>query len=536
MAPSSSPSSLFVLLPRAEESWEMLALRAEQGRGESATILVCLPPRDAELADDPALRAKFLGKIAQNRATVILATKQPAVVKDAQARKIRVVDRLAKLRQLLGDHPQADDVVRVFSPQYWRQELKTRLQRMGLLSLPTLRVYLLAGVSVLLFGFVAFRLLPSAVVEVWPRQEPVTQTINVFLSGSGAAASLPPKVHRLDLVALKVTLHHSLTFSDISKEFIGTPARLPITVVNTSDEQYGLKKDTRLVNQAGMVFRLDRAVILEPGASETVPATAADKDLYQQIIGDRGNVPAGLKWEIPGLPEEARQRVYGTNPEAGKGGTTGYRTVLQQQDIETIKRRLEQELLIAAKQEIEEERRRYNGEHPAMDLQLLSYDELMKVHYENFVLPQEFVGEPVTTVPAEGDIAFKMFAYDQNALLELLRGDLLEHVRDGKQVLEQSLGADHLDVRVIAYDDAFAWIKLTVELTGTQQYILDPLSLDGALFAKRLREAVAGRSVDDALRIIRNLPEVDRVQIRMWPPWDASLPQLPSSISVAPQV
>lgn len=531
----SSPSAVFVLLPRAEESWEMLALRVEQGRGGAKTVLLCLVPRDEELAGDAQLRAKFLAKIAPYKDTVILATKQAAVIRDAQQKKLRVIDRLRQLRTLLKDHPQADDVIRLFSPHYWRQELKVRLQRMGLLSLPTLRVYLLAVVSMGLFAFVAFRLLPSATVEVWPRQEPVTHTVNVFLSGSGAAAALPPKVHRLDLLSQKVTLHHALTFTDISKEFIGTSAKLPMTVVNKTDEAYGLKKDTRLVNQAGMIFRLDRAVVLPAGGEETVPATAADKDLYQQIVGDRGNVPAGLKWEIPGLPESVRPLVYGVNPEEGKGGTTAYRTVLQQQDLQTAQKRLEQELLIAAKQEIEEARRQWNADHPDRHMELLSYDELTKIHYENIILPVDFLGQEVTSIPVEGDIAFRMFAYDAKELLALISDELLTHIRDDKRVLEDSLSDDHLDVRVIAYDDDFQWIKLTVELVGTQQYILDPLALNGALFAKRVREQVKGKSLDEALRIVRNMPEVDRVHIALWPPWDRRLPTLPSNISVTPQ-
>lgn len=535
MPAKESPSSaVFVLLPRAEESWEMLALRVEQGRGGAKTVLLCLAPRDQELAGDSQLRQKFLAKIAPYKDTLILATKQPAVIKDAQAKKFKVVDRLRQLRTLLKDHPQADDVVRLFSPHYWRQELKARLQRMGLLSLPTVRVYLLVLVSVGLFSFVAFRLLPSATIEVWPRQEPVTHTINVFLAGSGASKTLPPKVRQLELLSLKVTLHHSLTFTDVSKEFIGTSAKLPMTIVNKSTEEYGLKKDTRLVNQAGMIFRLDRAVVVPPGGSETVPATSADKDIYQQIIGDRGNVPTGLKWDIPGLPEDVRPLVYGTNPEEGKGGSTAYRTVLQQEDLETAKRRLEQELLIAAKQEIEEARREWNADHPGKMMELLSYDELTRVHYENMVLPTEFLGQQVTSAPVEGDIAFRMFAYDAKELLALLRDELLTHIRDDKRIVEESLTDDHLDVRVIAYDDDFHWVKLTVELVGTQQYILDPLSVNGALFAKRVREQVNGKSFDESLRIVRNMPEVDRVHISLWPPWDNRLPTLPSNISVTP--
>lgn len=512
----------------------MLLARIEQGKAGDGDIVFMLPPRDQELADDASLRARVLTKLVSQKKRLHLATKLPVIVSEARSRGLKVVDRLPALRKLLKDHPQLDEAVRLFSPHYWRQELKTRLQRMGLLSLPTLRVYILGGVSLLLFLFVAFRLFPSAEIRVWPRQEPVTDTVNVFLSSTGALATLPPKVHTLPLASLKVHLHHALTFSDISKQFIGTSATVAMTIVNKSTETYGLRKGTRLMNQAGMVFLLDRAVVVEAGAESTVPATAADLDIYQQIIGDRGNVPAALRWEIPGLPVETRELVYGTNAAEAKGGTTAYRTVLQQQDLDTARKRLEQELLAAAKQQIEEERRIHNAQSATAELELLSYDELTKIHYSNFKLPTEFLGQPVTSIPVEGDIDFRMFAYDKNALLSLLRGQLLSHIRDDKRVLDETLSEEHLDVRVISYDDALAWIKLTVELTGTQEHILDPLTPNGALFAKHVREQVQGKGMDEALRILRNMPEVDRVEISLWPPWDDSLPTIPSNIRIIP--
>lgn len=530
-----SASPVAVLLPRAGESWDMLLARIEQGRAGSGKILLCLVPRDQELSDDAQLRGKVLAKLVPYKSRLILAAKQPSVIADARGKGLTVVDRLPQLRTHLKNHPQIDEVVRLFSPHYWRQELKTRLQRMGLLALPTVRIYVLVAVSVSLFSFVLLRLLPSAEVRVWPRQEPLSYTVNVFLAGTGALATLPPKVQTLPLQSLKVTLHHALTFSDISKEFIGTSATLPMTIVNTSTESVGLKKGTRLMNQAGMIVTIDRLAVIDAGGRETVPATAADVDVYQQIIGDRGNVPAGLKWKIPGLPEADQELVYGENPEAGKGGTTSYRTVLRSQDIETAKRRLEQELLAAAKQQIEEDRRQYNADHPGARLQFLSYDELTRIHYSDFVLPTEYLGQPVTSIPVEGNIAYRMFAYDVPTLLSMMREQLMQHTRTEKEVLEDSLNEEHLDVRVIAYDDDLSWIKLTVELIGTQQYILDPLSPQGALFAKRVREQVAGKGKDEALRILRNLPEVDRVDIAFWPFWNSTLPSIPSSITVTPK-
>ena len=89
-----------------------------------------------------------------------------------------------------------------------------------------------------------------------------------------------------------------------------------------------------------------------------------------------------------------------------------------------------------------------------------------------------------------------------------------------------------LVAHVIDYSKDLSWIKLTVDLTGTATYILDPLTPRGAVFAKNIRERISGLSTDDALRIVKNMPEVEDAEISLWPPWGNQLPSIPSHITV----
>jgi len=157
----------------------------------------------------------------------------------------------------------------------------------------------------------------------------------------------------MPLVPIKVQIARQLVFDQISKEFIGTSSKMQLTIMNKAKEAYSFKKTTRVSNQAGMIFRLQESVVIEPGSEVTVTAKADDTDLYGQIIGDRGNVPAGLRWDIPGLPEDERKLVYAENRKPATGGTTAYRTVLSKDDIEIAKKRLEKELLADAKQQVQ---------------------------------------------------------------------------------------------------------------------------------------------------------------------------------------
>jgi hypothetical protein len=523
--------SVTVLLPEDSESWSAFADRVAATSGET---LVVLSGREEDLIQQPEIRAKFFKELKKHAQRLRVASKHPLICAEARASGLRVLDRTKFVKQLLKDHPMLTPTLRVFSPHLWRQQLTSRLQRMGLLSLPRLRIFSLVGLSVILFGFVVFRLLPSAEIRIVARQEPISQTMNVFLAESGAVATLPTRVRMLPLVELDVWAEKQLTFDDISKEFIGTAAKGEFTVTNLSKDTYTLRKDTRFSNQAGMVFRAQESFTVQPGKTSVVKVAADPLDLYGQIVGERGNIPAAVKWELPGLTPAERKLVYAENKKPITGGTTAYRTVLKKEDIDIAKKKLQEELLASAKAQADEQRQNLSDERGG-DLAILEFPALTRIAFSGFVLPTQFIGQTVQSVPVEGKVRYGAYAYDRDAILELLSGELQSHVREGRRLLPSSLDKSRMDVRVIDYSDDLSWIKLTVELIGTEEHILDPLSPNGALFGKHLREKVAGKPYEEALRIVKNMPEVDRVDISLWPPWSRTVPSIPSHVSIVPE-
>ncbi|MDD4319647.1 MAG: hypothetical protein PHW10_04985 [Candidatus Peribacteraceae bacterium] len=522
-------STLQVLFRREEESWTGLARRIRETEGE---VIVVLSAADASLLSQEH-RAHFLETCAERRHRVRIATRQKQLAAAARKEGIRVFDTTSLLAESLRGHPQEAEAVRLFSPGVWRQKWRSRLQAAGLLSLPRVRVFILIFLSTGLFFFVMFRLLPSAEIRIVPRGELATQTINVLLVHSGS--TLPPThVRTVPLTPMDVRLRHAITYDQISKQFIGTSAEVPMTVVNKTDDIAGLKQGTRLRNQAGMVFRLQTSVTVPAQGTMTVRAKADELDAYGEIIGERGNVPAGLQWEVVALEPEERKTLYAENRTAAAGGKTAYRNVLQQNDLTVARRRLEQELLARAKKDVEE-RVRAMSLLRGTEMQLLSHEQLIRATFTGFVLPVHLLNQPVTSIAAEGGLEYRMFAYDARQILDLVEEELISHVPDGKRLLAETVDVKHLELRIFDYADDLSWIKGTAELAATEQYVLDPLTPAGARFAKTLRGQVTGLARAEALRIIKNLPEVERVEIRMWPPWSRTLPSLPSHISIVMQ-
>lgn len=522
---------LHLLFPREEESWNSFGQRLAETEGQ--VIAVLAGAEDRLLRDQEELK-QFLADAQKIRSRLRFATKHKTFGAAARNQGIRVIDRTRDLRDALVGRPGAEEALRAFSPHIWRQQLRTSLQTMGLLSLPKIRIWFLIALSGSLFLFVFFKLLPSADIRIRPRQDAVNQTANIFLVQSGATVEIPARVRTMPLIPITVHVERSITFDQISKEFIGKSAEALITIVNKSNESYSLRTGTRLLNQAGMIFKTLEPLNIPQGNEIAVRAKAGDLDLYGEIIGERGNVPAGVRWEFPGLAPEERLLIYGENRAETKGGTTSYRTVLSQSDLNVAKKRLEQELLATAKQLVDEERtiRNMGGDG---GLEMLYYEELTKTGFKDFVLPTQFLGEAVTSIPVEGKITYTTFAYDAKAILDMLSEELEAHVSEGKELLRETLTMDRMIVHVIGYDDDLRWIKLTVDLTGTEQFVLDPLSPTGARLNKKIRESVAGATREEAFRIVKNLPEVERVQIFVWPPWSRRLPKILSHISITPQ-
>lgn len=523
----------------------------QEGSGVSAVLgaarrtpgsfLVVVPNDAFASVRDEELKSCFRECKALNTdRQLTLASKDVRVVELAKEEGWETITTVKNLKSLLGKHPQAASALRAFSPASWSQDIRSKLQSAGILALPRTRIWFLFGLSALVFLFVFFRLLPSATITITPSQNTESFTTNVYLVASGTTNLPvdPARVRTLPMVLLTVSEKRTITYDHISTNFTGTNAEMDITVYNNSTEKFSLRRDTRIVNQAGMVFRLQDAVILAPKSKKDVRAVADPLDQYGEVLGERGNVPANIKWDFVGLTPEERKLVFARNENPATGGVTSYEAVLKREDLyggprqSGAKQRLEQELLSIAKQQAEDERLGLNqlkGTHYVQ----LQYEELTKIAYRDFVLSDEFIGQQVASVPVTGAIDYTIILYDENALLDLLIKETHLRTPENTIVSEESLSRENIDLHVIApWDDDFHWVKITADLTYNQRYVFDPITPIGASFGKHIRESVAGKTVEEAYRVLRNLPEVSAVEINVWPPWSFTLPTIGTNIAI----
>ena len=148
-------TSITVLFPDQDETLASFERRIKDSTGE---ILIIFSDLEPLILGQKDLRKRVLALCKKYSTRLRIATRSTMLSKVGRAKGIRIVGSVQDLRKLLDGHPLLDDALREFLPHVWRQQLRSKLQSMGLLSLPKIRIWSLIILSSTLFLFIFFKL------------------------------------------------------------------------------------------------------------------------------------------------------------------------------------------------------------------------------------------------------------------------------------------------------------------------------------------------------------------------------------------
>jgi hypothetical protein len=164
------PFTVFV----AEEKAAIVTLVRAVRRSTGPFTLVLYPTSVADI-EDHELASAFAEARALNRdRRLVLATKDVRAQKSAAAKGWETVTSVRALKSLLAGHASSGEALRAFSPETWRRDIRSRLQFVGLLVLPRMRIWLLLVLSGIAFLYVFFRLSPDAAKYTFVVKSPVS--------------------------------------------------------------------------------------------------------------------------------------------------------------------------------------------------------------------------------------------------------------------------------------------------------------------------------------------------------------------------
>lgn len=393
-----------------------------------------------------------------------------------------------------------------------------------------------------LFLVITYIALPGATVYVKPKFDNIEYTVNITLADKRKNQTLlsQNEPHVIASEEIMTVTKQTKVFNTTSKHFDGVNAQGFITIVSDSDDEWPLKRETRFQTQDGLVFRIKEGVFVpaktvDEEGNETLgtytAAVEADPfDIYDHPIGDRGNIgPA--KFMIPGLSEFNQKILWGESSVSMEGGITRYQRVVEEEDIESAKKQIQDNLTLMAREDLNthiEEMNKLNH----TNLVLLDDQRYLKTDLQELRISDDLEGSLREKFEVFAQIEAKGVAYDFDELFAILRKELKTRTHPDMQIKDDSIRPESITFESVSEDDVLGQIKITATIKGIQEYVIDSSLQAGLRFSNKLKERIVGLTVEEAESYVGNLPEVDEVEIKFWPIWLSRVPRIADNIEV----
>ncbi len=393
----------------------------------------------------------------------------------------------------------------------------------------------LVVVSVMILLIITYIALPGATVTLTPKSDVINTSVNVILAdieANRAELDIRP-LHEIPSYSITKKIQKALTYQARGMEFRGENARGTITVINVSDNSWPLVPKTRFQTGEGLVFRLQTAVNVpakqgdKPGTLD-VQVVADEKDVYEKVIGERGNI-GPTKFFLPGLSPENQKKLYAENKTAFSGGKTLVNKFITKEDLENAKKKMIEDLQAAAKVELEAEVKQKN-EDQKTNLALVTGRDAIATGEPKVTIPPNLEGQKLETFDIQGEMVASGVTYNKDELLSILTAELKLKKSPQKRLVY--IDENSLTYKIIDYDRNTKKIKVTATIQGREEYDISPERDNGDRLIKKIKEHIIGKEIKEAESYIQNLPEIDKVKIESWPAWAPTLPGIPDNIKI----
>ncbi len=398
------------------------------------------------------------------------------------------------------------------------------------------------ALSLGLFLVITYIALPGATVYVKPKFDNIDYTVNITLADKRKNQTLLSRnePHVVASEEIMTVTKQTKVFSTTSKLFDGVNSQGFITIINNSEDEWPLKKETRFQTSDGLVFRIKEGVFVpaktvdEEGNEALGTYTAAVEadpfDIYAHPIGERGDIGPS-RFIIPGLSKFNQKILWGESSGAMEGGVTRYQRVVQEEDIESAKKQIEDNLTLMAREDLSthiDEMNRINH----TNLVLLDDQRYLKTELQELRISDDLEGSLRDKFEIFAQIEAKGVAYDFDQLFAILKKELKTRAHPDMQIQDSSIRPESISFESVSEDEVLGQIKITSTIKGIQEYVIDSSLQAGLRFSNKVKERIVGLTAEEAESYVGNLPEVDEVEIKLWPIWLSRIPRIVDNIEV----
>ncbi len=391
-------------------------------------------------------------------------------------------------------------------------------------------------ISAVIFLVISYIALPGATLVLTPKANSLKVSTNVVLAdyerNRAELDTRPPKT--IPSYRVSTEIERVFNYQATGKEFEGTDATGLIIIKNTSSNDWPLVPRTRFQTSDGLVYRLDRQVLVPAGSEENpgilqVEVKADPIDAFDQPIGARGNLTEETQFFLPGLSAENQKKLFAVSAGEFTGGETLVQNFISEQDIEAARAKMGDELRAAAVPELEVMLEKKNKEQ-GTNLDILDESELIYTSEPDITIPQSIEGQRLDSFEVQGRIVASGVAYDKEELLSILNTEL--KLKKNPEKTLSYIDEDSVTFDVVNFDDSVGKVTITPTIQGIEEFEISPKKENGQRLIKKIKEHIVGKDVDEARTFIQQLPEIEKVEIISWPAWSPTLPSVPDNISI----
>lgn len=390
-------------------------------------------------------------------------------------------------------------------------------------------------VSVLVLVVITYIALPGATIALTPKSNVIDTSVNVHLADiekNRAELDTHP-VHMIPSYTITKKIEKVLTYQATGKEFKGENATGTIKVINASGNVWPLVARTRFQTADGLVFRISNPVSVPAARGEEkgtldVTVTADELDVFDQVIGDRGNIGPS-NFFLPGLSEENQKKLYAESSTPFSGGNTIVTKKVSPEDLEAARMKMVSDLQASAEAELQSYVKERNGAQKT-NLELLKGTEVISMSEPKVTIPTGLEGQKLDNFEVSGEMIASGTAYNIDDLLSILKTELKLKKSPQKKLFR--IDDESLSYKIVEIEKSVGKIKITANLKGIEEFELSPDKENGQRLIKKIKDHILNKNVSEAELYIQNLPEIDKVHIESWPAWSPTLPGIPDNIKI----
>lgn len=392
-------------------------------------------------------------------------------------------------------------------------------------------VLLISGLilSVSLLAFIFYFAVSKTYVYITPDFAVKTVSQNLLYTENEAESVLDTRpIIAVERMEKNVQIDEIFNISTYDTESVRA-AKGEVEVYNELPNEQVFRPNTRFVTPEGLLFRSQEWIKVPPtttageevsiGKVKTI-LIADGYDTAGELIGEKGNIVEGTILDIPGLKFN-RDKIYAKALTNFVGGQNPTLKIVTQDELTRSQAIMADKVRRHALEELKADIAKKNAVS-GKNLEVLDVPETIKYGEPKIeILDGVKVGDRRSEIHMKASITIVSYVYNKDTALSYLRALMNERLLYGTErlheILPESLKITTLLNRV---DSPKFVLRGTTELSATISYNFED---DANAQTKRLKNLIAGQSLEQALSVLQSDKSIANAKIRLSPFWLASV-------------